>query len=806
MIFPNLANLPAGVVNVLSKRIANNVHLSQKMPWMRISSAYKGGLTIESVHNSNTFEENYGDTTKSGRIGVDFAGNSVFPEGQDRAFRPSPTIEALSLQLNAGAFSRKTSFSIKCYTLKQAELVQEYFNEPGYTVLVEFGWNEPQVIQQRADLKGEGPCAMARYNNYFHVKEKEEASNYEYSGYLGYITNGSLKSGEGESYTLEVEITSIAEIPAFLQTHKTANLEIESDKTQTGETFNENTIEKIADDDVGTALFMQMYNRLPKTKQIVQVKNLHKKGRDSRGYSWTHSGNFLNMDDKIREELSEGLVGGARINTDKSDSRARIPDGVNMFSSHSFIRVELAFEILNQYRINIKTREAPECSGIKTYDFRISIEDTLCRGFKNMFSIDGSKLFIPNKNHPYFDHISALTSKKPINNYIELNPLGSKEPLSKEYTTDLSRGITINRDYSFPQTKPLNEYKWLDGTITQEHPAYSYGYLKDLFINFEYFCEVIDRVNVVNKDIYYELLNGLSAGVDNYWYFDLEENANHTTGDKHITVHDLTLCTPDRSKFGDCPKLFATGVNTPFTNSSFDISIPAAMKNSILGKRASQPANINTDGSTNVDLKNKETGERTTLFATERDPVLDILASFQIDDIPEDLADEEKPDKKDQDEIRSSNFELFLQYADVYTKQKNRTGDYDIKENSGGFLGGAEAVLRRGFSIITFGLVDGDGADSSAEDVLIVGAWRDAGLFNKLWTGSESSSAATNILVPITFEFETFGITGIVTGQLFRIVDLPSRYNDTAFQVIEVGHNLSGGMWKTTVKGQLRNF
>ena len=87
-----------------------------------------------------------------------------------------------------------------------------------------------------------------------------------------------------------------------------------------------------------------------------------------------------------------------------------------------------------------------------------------------------------------------------------------------------------------------------------------------------------------------------------------------------------------------------------------------------------------------------------------------------------------------------------------------------------------------------------------------MGAWRDAGLFNKLWTGSESSSAATNILVPITFEFETFGITGIVTGQLFRIVDLPSRYNDTAFQVIEVGHNLSGGMWKTTVKGQLRNF
>lgn len=787
MLFPLLSNITEDVTNLLKKRAGNNRLVSGLRPWLRISSAYKDGLILESIQqNSGGFVNSYGDNSKSGRVGVNFAGESVFVEN-DRAFRPSPVIEALSLTFGAGGLSRKTNFAIKCFTLKQAEKLQIHFSEPGFTVLVEYGWNTNEALTQKANLSSGGACEMAKYNNYYFVKEKEEKSRYQYSGYLGFITKSSLKNAEGESYILDIELTTIGEIPAFLQTAKNGDVE-KSTSTPTGKKFSESDIENAAEDgDIGQSLFMQMYNRLPQEKQTASIKNLKVEqyqdaqgntitNLDSRGRPWTFQGNFINMDDKVREKLSEDLT-DANIETSKNDSKAKIPEGINLFNNASFIRLELAFEILNKFSLNLKPI-ASKCTGVKTYNFTINTNNTLCRGFKYMFSTDSSKLLIPNRNHPRFDLLKALTSSDELSG--DSPYLGITDNIPDE-TITLDQ-FPNDWQYCFPQVIPLDEFKWPDGVITQKHPAHSYGYLKDLFINFEFFCEVLGRNNVVNKDIYYELLNGISSAVDNYWYFEIAETPNSDDGNNELAVYDLTLCSPDRSLFKECPKFMSSGVDTPFLTSNFDMSLPAAMKNSIIGKRNSTPVNLNSDGATDADIA--------FIFAEEQDPVLDILNSFQVQS-EEDQTDSEEPENPDEDEIRKANFEIFLQYASVFTNVKDREGDFDVKEST------LARVLSLGFR---------DGANANADEILYVGAWSDRALFKQLQKGDTSAKEASNILIPITFEFETFGLTGIVTGQLFKIIDLPAKFKDSAFQVVEISHELGDNMWKTKVKGQLRNF
>lgn len=778
MLFPQLSNMKDGVVALLNSRKGNNRLVSELTPWMRVSSAYKGGLSLESIsQSSNSFSENYGNfSDRSGKVGTNFKGEAVYAEG-DRIGRPSPIIEALSVSYGAGGLSRKTTFAIKCFTLAQAEKVMEHFNEPGFTVLVEWGWNDNDSLAQKAPLN---KCVMAAYNNFNYITEKEKNSNYKYSGFLGFITGGGLQNGEGETYTVDVELTTIGEIPAYLQTHTGGDVDGE-ENPRTGKKFDLSEIEDAADDElVGKALFMQMYNRLPQEKQVLDVKNLAVKGTDCRGTSWAHEGNFINMDDEIREKMIEDLQ-DTNIETNENDSSAKIPEGVPLIANHSYIRLELAFEILNKYVVPLKPTSSG-CDKVKTYNYEIAYKHAVCRAHPYMYSTDGSKLFIPNTKAPEFNLVQALTAKEATESHLELQDGKPKKTANLNQFEDDTR-------YAFPQLEPYNETVWADGVITQEYEAERWGYLRDLFINFEFFCEVIGRTNVVTKDVYYEILNGIASAVDNFWYFEInqvpavkrkgEEYKN--AGDFELHVFDNSLCTPDRSKFSDCPKFMSSGVDTPFLSSNLNINIPAAMKNSIIGKRNSTKLNVNSDAGTDAKV------EFSGIFATEQDPVLDVLNSFK--QAGGDTTDETgggETSKPDEDEVRKTNYELFMQFATVVPKVKDREGDFDAAEGAW-------------YNIF-------NNANASLEDIVIVGAWSDKALFKKLYKNQDSSKDPTNILIPIKFEFETFGLTGINTGELFKIIDLPKKYSNTAFQVVNISHELSNNLWKTKVEGQLRNF
>ena len=268
----------------------------------------------------------------------------------------------------------------------------EYFLEPGNMVLVEWGENNQTSYSQKASIN---KCAIAAYNNLRHIQQKRTNAHGMYDAVLGVITGGSMGYGSNETYEVQVALTSIGELPAYLQHHK--GIQTKEEKQKSSETFSSWKVD--AEDDVGKRLFEQMFNGLPAGKRTKLLKN---KINDP---FYTDSINFINMDKEIREELLK-TVKDVKIMTKGED--IKITSDLPLFTEKRFIRVALAFSILD-LQDGVQTHAPGVCGETdSTSSGTITWHNTICRAHKNMFSADSNFLYIPNKSGPFFDVIGAL--------------------------------------------------------------------------------------------------------------------------------------------------------------------------------------------------------------------------------------------------------------------------------------------------------------------------------------------------------------------------------------------------------------
>ena len=874
-LFPNFSAISPQMAETIRSRAGENVEMSKKMAWIRVSSAVNKGLILETLPVNPSFAASYGDTTKSGRIGINFENKAVFVDN-DRAYRPSPTIDGIEVDGGNMGLSRKAKFSITCYTLKQADILSQYFLEPGYVVLLEFGWNSLASMQQRASITDNNGdttaaiCEIASYNNYLKLYSKRQDSNGEYEGFMGYITDSTFSNADGETYILNVEITTIGEIPTYLQTHR-VNVDGDPGKQPTGNSpYDISTIEYDAEaGNTGTSLFKQMYNKLPGIKQIEQVKSLLSPNAvDTNGYPWTHPGNFINIDDVTRNKI-------AKLVTNRLGSN-NIPDGLKLITDESFIRLELAFEILNSFNLNLKPTTA--CGGCDTYDYRINTNDTIIRAHKYMFSTDSSKLFIPNRNLPDFAMEKTLSSKKDqtTSNVIDITKLGSTDTTvdacpfentlekrvkstnemkfmspvkvagtngqeTQKFTpTDLYNKTGEHAIYSFPSDQPIgaeiDSELW---PINQIAEPGEWGYLRNLYINFNFFIQVLNRSNYVAKDVYYEILNGLSSAANSYWDFEIfnvpknqksekstDTNSNNTKEvvngktPSSTSIFSMNMAVRDMSFTGrvtvgnaeqdnykklnntSIPIYSATGIDSPFLSSEISIEMPAAKRNQILAQRnAKTPVgtngvlrdssdttikelNINTqtDGQT-IDLS-------TNIFSTYPDPVLQLLNSFKEPIKIEATETTTTTNNSDKSEILKKNLDFFTQRATVIPAISDREADIE-KTN-------------------IFGI-----NINKIKDLVIVMSWNDPSLLKRVElkhieeidTSSQEKNMTLNAaIIGINFNFTIIGLSGLSVGDLFSIKDLPGKFNNATFQIFTLTHSLSDGYWKTSVTAKQRNI
>lgn len=883
--FPNLSNIEPSVSNAILKNKNKQLALSGRMPWFRAVSLVGsdgggdgGGLIIDSTNASENFNTRYGSSSKSGIVGkgsdnktLIYAGvNDEFTE-ESRGLRPSPTIETLNVQNGTEGLTRKVNFTIRCYTLSQAEVVAAHFSEPASYILIEWGWNTSESLSQIAGGGGAvTTCDVVYYSNLAILKDKRAKSNGTYDAFLGVVTGGGIKYGQDESFDVEVKLVSQGELPAYLSSQKGSLLSI--DAVTSGIKFTQGELDSAEDEemgDVGKFLFMQMYNELPLQKQIGPVKKLgvmyNEAGSsidstytDSRGLPWTHPSNFLNMDEQVRVDLINSAK-DVKLRS-KDNETIKVPEDIPLISGERYIRFELAYKILSTIDNSNKTlgvstgcTEYVLSNGNKIQVQQLSsinITNTICRAHRHMFSTDKSKLFVPNTNLPDFQLTAALKSK----------PLDSGSIQPPNFETVNAHPMGNDDDSSTPFAFPATndgvdaDYSWDTTIITKKPLAHEHGYLKDLYVNYDFFLEVIQRRGLLEHEALTELLNGMSSAVNMMWDFQIVEAGRDGCGDIQLHVVDKTylgltkegIVRKDNGIPDICSTVFqARGVNSVFLEADLNIDIPGAMANMVIAQKNSKStkkdpsdgdANATGGSSTEERFQNMKTG----IFSGKTDPV-----SKKLTNINEQVIENEKvlsearrtafktqtqKTSEDEDfwgglwdatksyatttassvssgaqtvwhgegksdrETRKANYKFFISKAGVFPKINDRNLDYDIANEKYDFWGANNANL---------------------EDIIFVGCWNDTYLLKKyemydrnlcLESNKSGGDYTTNpVLLPIKFSFTIHGVSGIKVGDIFAVSDLPKKYANKIFQVTQVEHQVSD-IWTTQVQAQLRNI
>lgn len=806
-IFPLLGNIDLKIRETINSRRGNNLEVTKLMCWLRVASAVPGkghnGLILESVTRGRDFQATYGGQNINGVVGYDFDGKPVrASRTNERGLRPSPVIESANIEQGHLGLSRKATFSIKCFTLGQAEKITQHFLEPGYHVLVEFGWNTPESFQQRADLSSNGPCQMAKFNIYDYVIRKRINSKGTYDGFMGQTTGGSLQMGDDETYIVDVELVTIGEIPAYLQTQKGSirkrDAQDADEDSTTGLLYDTEEIERARENNnIGESLFKQMFNRLPPHKRTEQVKALLEK-KDMFGNPFKTQYNFINMDEEIRSILMED------INKIKVDGKKiKIPDGIELFSDQGFIRLELAFEILNASAVNLESVAAKGCS-VKTYSYKIQTRNVIIRGHKHMFSLDESKLYIPNPNLPDFGLKTVLIAT-------DENELKAFPDLENTINGNPWREFATGQKYTFPSQENLTpetqNIDVIEGAIIQRADAHTWGFLNNLYINFDFFLSVINRSNYVVKDCYYELLNGLSNACNSLWQFEITESPDNekkigSNSDKPLglTVQDFSFLGKVSSKDISQIAIFdPIGSNSPFLSFNINMDIPAAMKNSILGERASL--------TTNVDGKEPKIGF---LFKGQPDPVWNLINTFEREvPTPEEQEDEAEGNANaGRAALLAGQGNLaFVLEADRQKRNIKalRKASLEAFSEIGVIIPFIYDIDQLKYILGTRSSVDFDSTQ------LIQGIYNDPIYLKKVEMGKEGDSVQSDksVLDPavlsVEVTFDLHGISGIKVGDILKFSKLPQGY-DKPFQVMEISHALSDTVWTTSVKAKLRNI
>jgi hypothetical protein len=964
--FPQFANIDSRIYNTMVNRAGNNKEMSELQPWIRVTSTLHEFLTLESIKNVESFSERYGDTQKSGRVGVNKNGASIYA-GNERAFRPSPTISALNISQGNEGLSKKASFTITAYTKGQAELIINYFMEPGVHCLIEFGFNQNQSVLQKCTFGGSvetksgalvydgipgyasykskesddtsATCEVIRYKNIAYVREKRKRSNGSYDAMLAIITGGNTNFGDNESYNIEVECTSIGELPAYLQHHKNIQTTDGKSPIQFSKRFNPEEFSdygpdnKGSSEEIGKSLFKQMFNELPAHKRMTKVKELIKQ-------KWAiHPSNFVNMDKEIRTTLTEEVKSGmlaltsnenleqkadeissngvtekatAQQNEDFKESLqvsltddntkagigdnivGKIPGDQPLFSDRRYIKVALAFTIL-EMQPNTSDEIPVICQdGTTVSPLYINWQDTICKGHKHMYSVDPNTLYIPNKNHPRFriegafmdpvaeikagkESITAFTN--PIPNLLVSDDKGNVtfNEAPGNTITDMHPKPHGAKKYSwFPSNEALKCGSQRDSDVSfnyTEQDAFNWGYLRNLYIDFDFFIQTIQQNSYLSKDILYTLLNGLSGGVNMMWDFQIveqcsidynqsrTENGNDKDdfyqwysryirgatdesgpmpGQEELAVVDLSFFGKQTSQ----PSLGiagfqSRGLKSPFLSATLKFDIPSAMKGQITAQRR-KGGNTQNPNLEQKDKNFKQSNDtKEPLFSYLTDSVGEMIYHFnnhgagkkrqfalqKQEEARQDFDNDEEYKEKESEaegpswkktgkwiseaydsakegtksflgfdtekigEVRNANYEMVLGNANVVPFTQDRNAELDLIQ------GFADVITSN---------------NTTLDEVARVSSWKDTQIL-KIISDYDARDANGNakqhsIILPIEFEFEIPGISGFKMGDTFTIIDLPKKqYCERYFQVVEVSHQIEQSIWKTKIRGAMRN-
>ena len=734
--FPNFSNVKGYIKSELDKRVDNPNYLSSLNVWIRASSGVGDGLVLISnpdiklLSAAGDDASIYGNDKVSGVIGKTWGGGAVYASS-GQGYRPSPTIESLEISEGAGGLSREASFAIKCYTEEQMQKTSEYFMEPGYTIFLEWGWNT--VDAYRGWQSTLSVNEVAKYQSFNETTSRRQSTAGHYDNYFGFITGGDI-SIDGDKWTINVKCKGYGELPS---TYLASEAGTKNKEVGTVSEFRPKDIENLKD--VGQVRFMKMFNSLPSTRKVASVKALVS------NKSIANPVNFLNFEDDIAQEINKHtdgrFLGLIKDKGQFGDLEVKFPIGTKLVTEDRFIRFGTLVEIINRginTTIKLGDREMP---------VKVNTDETPISAFKYMFSTDAKLLFIPNELTPKFS-TKEIVEGKSIQDSIKKNAAGQIQ-----FTNVHNNSVKFDGDaVAFPAGGDL-EYDPGDGAEIVKKSSNQWGYLNDLYVNFDFAKSKLKDSNLLLKDALYEILNGMSSAVNGFWDFQIVEKESKSTGITELRVQDMTFV-PQWARVPSF-NVSVVGNSSVFLDTQFSVEVSGQKMNQVIAERNS--ADINSD------LK--------PIGSFSKNPIKDKVL-LAINDTTE---NEDTPGPSgggpDNAETKGETLELFLNRITLLPKAKWVTNDTIPLEDI------YDACYFAGFDEKT--------------------------VFSLLKATDNKTRKEPSPLLPIDFTFTIYGISGFRRGDLFTVKGLPKKFNGF-FQVKEISHSIQNMKWTTQVVGGYR--
>jgi hypothetical protein len=158
----------AGQLNARQKLISKEnrspsdlVYLNSKTAWVQLRSSVdivgsdsktSIGLAQNNVLAGGVLNPLFGQKAGLGAYGSSAYSNQTYNastkknESNILGIRPMPGITNISIQ-NKSAYGslRQATVTFQCWDIKQLDVLEQLYMRPGYTVLLEFGWNFAKV-------------------------------------------------------------------------------------------------------------------------------------------------------------------------------------------------------------------------------------------------------------------------------------------------------------------------------------------------------------------------------------------------------------------------------------------------------------------------------------------------------------------------------------------------------------------------------------------------------------------------------------------------------------------------------------
>ena len=599
--WPHLSNIEPKIAGNLRSRIDTHKATSLNV-WMRVFAGANNGLIISSNNNYPLFRAAgegasiYGSPNSVGSIGTDWNGNPV-GGGTDRGLRPSPGVVSFEVKEGKDQISKEATLEIKCFSLTQMETIQKYFLEPGYTICVEWGWNTPEgglkMIDTSGKIAGILKQTTERNLNYEKLHEIRMASGGDYDTFFGFIVGGSV-SNDGEQFNVKINLRGAPGLPTYLQSHTHIQLQKINGKIENvgnSAKVHPYGVSKIeaANADVKERRWAAMFNLLPAHRQIQDVINYKPN---------TIAEQFINLDKPIIDAIVSDSNGGfwsfdrPLFGAKGSGSTIEVK-GIEipkekLFSPHKYIKMDMAVEILNR-----NGALTSYLFGDKSVSVKIDISKSKIGAFPFMFSTKSSALIIPGDIpdfRQYFWNTGEITQDS--NGVLLIETSDPTKPIKANPIDASIAGVR------FVEQVPLDNSN-NDGDTLAEKKEY-WGRLKNLYVNFEMFVEKINQPNKTIREVFLDILNEMSSGVNNFWHFQVvEHQLKSDDANLGLKKGDIALSVIDENWIGDNPNkektqiFWHSGVLSPFLESTLEISIPSEMTNQIVSQRlgkATQPS------------------------------------------------------------------------------------------------------------------------------------------------------------------------------------------------------------------------